>query len=116
MANLSNILVHSVQPENVKDYWSQNENVDFVLSFNQRKLIGNSVRIEGDLYCYSDAGTTLLTAATDCKIDAKIGAHGLFSSIVTTFQSSSLGVIESQTEYPRLVKMETDATRSQNDS
>ena len=113
---MENILYHQVQAENVKDSYREYDTVDFILSFEDRALICNSIRIEGELQVNTTGQnqiTNRLTGAEDCKIDPKCGSHALWSSITTQFQNS--GVVENLTEYPRSVKMRTDATQTDND-
>ena len=109
---MENIIYHQVQAENVKDSYSEYDTVDFILSFENRALICNSIRLEGDLLVNS-TGSTPITYANDVCIDPKLGAHTLCSSIITQFQNS--GLVENLTEYPRSVKMNADATKSDND-
>lgn len=106
------ILYHSVQPNNVKQY-RENENIDFTLAFEGRKLIAGSVRFEAELFVSRNSGGDSITPAQDVKIDPKIGGHAFVSSYTTSFQNT--GIIENLTSAPRLVRMKTDGTKSQSD-
>ena len=103
---------HTVQPANTKSSYSEYDSVDFELTFEQRQLVPNSIRIESDLDVYS-AGTTLIDDDGSSKIyiDPKIGAHSFVSSITTELQQA--GVIENFQEYPRYVRMMTEATMAE---
>ena len=106
------ILYHSVQPNNVKQY-RENENIDFTLAFEGRKLVANSVRYEAELFVSTNAGGTVIAPAQDVKIDPKIGGHAFVANYTTSFQN--VGVVENLTSAPRMVRMMADGTMSQND-
>lgn len=110
--SVDEILYHSVQPNNVKDY-GENENIDFTLAFEGRKLIAGSLRFEAELFVSRNAGGDSITPAQDVKIDPKIGGHAFVSSYTTSFQN--VGVVENLTSAPRLVRMKADGTKSQSD-
>lgn len=112
---MENIIYHQVQPENVKTQYKEYDTIDMVLSFENRAIICNSVRIEADLKVFTNGydDNNLITGAEDCMIDPKIGGHSVISSVVSTFQN--IGVVENLTEYPRYVKMITDATKTDDD-
>jgi hypothetical protein len=111
------IRYHTVQPSNTKQIYSEYDSVDFELTFEQRQLLPNSIRIEADLDVWTDgttATTRVLADGTDkIYIDPKIGAHSFLSSITTELQQQ--GVIENFQEYPRYVKMATETTIASND-
>ena len=106
------IRYHSVLPENTKDSYGEYDTVDFQLTFENRQLVSNSIRIEADLDVYS-AGTTKLTAANRIYIDNQIGGHTFFSHITTELQSK--GVVENLQEYPRYVRMLAEGSMSPDD-
>ena len=115
-----NILYHLVQPSNQKSSpggYREAENVDFDLAFEGRKFISGSLRLEGDVQVFSDGGTTRVdptaAAASDCKIDGRVGAHSFCSSFVTSFQN--VGNVENLQSYPRLVAMKGAGQMSKND-
>lgn len=108
---------HTVLPANTKSSYSEYDSVDFELTFDQRQLVPNSIRIESDLDVNSDNATpqrTSITAPSNIYIDPKIGAHSFISSITTELQQA--GVIENFQEYPRYVRMMTEATMAENDT
>ena len=103
---------HSVQPENTKSSYSEYDAVDFVLTFENRALNPNSIRLEADLIVKNDGNDV---AASDAAyIDCQAGAHCFFHSVQTEFQST--GVVENLQEYPRYVKMVADATMTPDDT
>lgn len=106
---------HTVQPANTKSSYSEYDSVDFELTFEQRQLVPNSIRIESDLDVYSDNASPPTSIAGDGSIyiDPKIGAHSFVSSFTTELQQA--GVIENFQEYPRYVRMMTEATMAESD-
>jgi len=42
-------LYHSIEPENSKATYTEYDNVDFVMNFEGRKLVCNTVRLEGSI-------------------------------------------------------------------
>jgi hypothetical protein len=106
------IRYHQSLPQNAKDFYSEYDTVDFQLTFENRNLVNSSIRIEADVDVYS-AGTTKIAVTDKIYIDNQIGGHGFFSGITTELQSSS--VIENITEYPRYVKMQSEASNSPED-
>lgn len=109
------IRYHTVQPSNTKALYSEYDSVDFELTFEQRQLLPNSIRIEADLDVWTDGQTASnrVVAADKIYIDPKIGAHSFLSSITTELQQQ--GVVENFQEYPRYVRMATEATIASND-
>tara|TARA_R110001592_G_scaffold118937_2_gene321585 strand:+ start:4426 stop:5559 length:1134 start_codon:yes stop_codon:yes gene_type:complete len=105
------ISLRSVIPENYADTYSQNDNIDFVLSFPNEVLNLGSVRLEGELvvvngnpqeYLNSDANKVL-----DICLDPLVGAHSLCESIQTEVLGS---IIENCSGLPRFHKMRMAAT------
>lgn len=84
----------SILPQSQKDSYGQNENIDFNLSFEGQSIKRGSLRISGNLALANVYAT---------QIDGQTGIHGVFSSVVTEFQTK--GVVENLQQYPRLHKM-----------
>ena len=106
------IRYHSVQPESLKSSYKEFDTVDFVLTFENRRMLGNSIRLEADVVCTTD-GTTQFTTQ-EVFIDPMTGAHLFIESIQTELQTT--GVIENLQEYPRFVRMSADTTMVQDDT
>ena len=104
---------HSILPTNTKSSYEEFNTIDFVVSAEGRKIIGNSFRLTGKLNVYS-TGTTRVLPADDIRYDGTIGAHGVIQSIQTEILNAG-GVVETLTEYPRYVGMVGDATQTEND-
>lgn len=95
----------TVYPENLKNTYQAFDSVDFVMTFENMALLPNSVRIKGDLQ--------IVNPDADVAMDSSVGAHCLFQSIQTSFQS--IGNVENFQEYPRYVKMVSDVTMRPDD-
>ena len=109
---MEQIIHHQVLPENNTSKFVENQNIDFVMDFNNRSLLCNSIRLEADVLVSSVAGTRL-AVGDDCYIDPKAGGHSFIQSIVTSVQNK--GIVENITEYARLVKMKADAQHVNDD-
>ncbi len=112
---MEQIINHEVLPDNNKSEWSEFDNINFSLDFDNRSLICNSIRFQADVQVYSDitqTPKTRLPINKDCKIDPKVGGHAFISSINTVM---SVGNVENLVEYPRLVKMKADAQHTADD-
>ena len=105
------IRYHTVQPANVKDTYNEYDSVDFEMTFETRQLLRNSARIKAGLVV-TKSGNAIKTA-DNIFIDPKIGAHCFVSSITTELQSK--GVLENLQEYPRYVRMVSEATMAEGD-
>jgi len=103
-------LQHSVLPENSQSSYTEYNNVDFLMTFENRALLGNSVRLVGEVRV-KDAGVDL-DNSKKVYLDPQIGAHSFIESINTSIQSA--GNIENLTGYARLVGMTEDATLDPN--
>ena len=110
---MESIIQHVALPNNDTGTWGEYDNIDFVLEYDNRSLITNSIRFECDLQVYSDAGTTRVLAAQDIHLDPKAGGHALIQSINTSL--SSVGNIENLADYNRLVKMRAEAIHTNDD-
>jgi hypothetical protein len=97
----------SVFPLSQRDEYTGDQNIDYVLSLDNVKIVPGTVTFEGEVITYA-TGSTPMTDALDVKYDCRTGMHALFRSITTEFQS--VGVVEDFQNYPRFVKMQTCAT------
>jgi hypothetical protein len=98
---------HSIQPENSKALYGEYDNVDFVATFENRKMVLNSVRLEGRLRVKQ--GTSNLNGEK-VYLDPAIGIHSVLDSVQTVFQNK--GTVENLTSYARYVGMVEDSTTS----
>ncbi len=119
-------LYHSVEPENSKATYNEYDNVDFVMNFEGRKLVCNTVRLEGSLrVAYNGlplplvqpaAGPPAVVGGNIAKriyIDPSIGIHSVVDSIQTSVLT--LGSVENFNGYARYVGMTEDTTTNHND-
>ncbi len=103
-------IYHSVEPQNLKDNYTEYDQVSFDLSLDEgRAYLLNSIRLEGELQVYE--GSAKITTQ-NVKMDCKIGAHSLFESLSV---ETNAGLIEHIADYPRVVKQRADATLCRND-
>lgn len=92
-----------------KDEYLANDTVDFILSLENKKLVPGSLAICGECAIFSDvASETAVTQTQDINMDPDAGYHSLFREMVSEFRD--VGITESFSYYPRLVKMKTQAT------
>jgi len=101
----SELIYHSVEVENVKDFYTKYDTLDFSLNYENRSMLLNSVRIEGDLRVLDNANN--LTATSDIRLDKMNGAHSFFESF--TIDTQNQGLIDSVQDYPRIVSMRRNA-------
>ena len=81
-----NLIYHSIRPENEQDTYTEFDQIDWVLTFEGRKMIPGSLRIEGDVIITSDAGSTTQNTSSFIGLDHQVGAHSLFDSWTTEIQ------------------------------
>jgi hypothetical protein len=98
----SSLRIHRIFPQNKKSTYSELENIDFDLTFPNRKLICNSVRIEGKVKIYQ-TGNTRTKHDSSIFIDNMVGANAFFESIETSAQNR--GILENSQNMPRYAKM-----------
>lgn len=107
-----NLVYHAIRPENEQAIYTENDQIDFILTFEGRKMIPSSLKIEGDVFITTDkSDPTNLAKMNDAdlhQLDRQAGAHSLFDSWTTEIQTK--GVIETISgDYPRCVKMFSQA-------
>jgi len=103
---------HKLFPKNKRSRYGALENIDFDLSFPNRKLVCNSIRIQGTVKCFK-TGTTRTLVTDDIFVDNMIGAHAFFESYETSAQNK--GVIEYCQNMPRFHKMVSTGSNSADD-
>ena len=105
---MNDLKYHLVEPQNTKDSYSENETIDFKTSANNRKLIGGTVRLLGNV---SVSNNNLLN--TNVFYDAFTGSHSFIDNIKTTF--SNTGQVENVDNYSRYVASKARASLTKND-
>ena len=98
----SSLRIHRVFPQNKKASYKELESLDFDLTFPNRKLICNSVRIEGKVKIFT-TGTTRTLHTTNLFVDNMIGANTFIESMETSAQNK--GILENSQNMPRYHKM-----------
>lgn len=99
---------HIVLPSNQKEEYVSYNVVDFECSFEQRKLLGGTVRL---LFDVDFENTPDLSKV--CAYDPFVGGHAFIDRIDISFANA--GVIESMSEYPRWVSAVSKASLTAED-
>lgn len=109
------VLYHSVIPENNRPDslgYGELDVVDFLVSFPERMLVLNKIRITGDLEVFTDTAQTTPITTQRVQFDELVGAHSLLQSVQTFASGQS---IDNVMDYPRVVKVLTAASENGND-
>ena len=103
--------MNSSFPISVKSQYNPNDIVDFLLSFENKSILPNSIRIKGILNITDNNGAaTDITTTTNFNFDY-IGIHSFFSGFTSSSQKN--GVIENwSSEYPRYTRAKYIANNS----
>jgi len=101
---------HTIFPTAQKSSYDPSNDIDFKLTFENKKLKANSVRVSGKVQIEVTSGNPVVSSIV---WDALNGAHNLFSRWNTSFESS--GIQENITDYPRYHKMKMEAQNCQED-
>mgnify|MGYP003627655670 FL=1 len=107
-------LQHRIFPLNTASKYEQYTNVDFRLSFPGRKMVANTMRIEGRFNVYKNSTPDRLSN-TDNKsyFDNMVGINAVFQDLTTT--TANQGNLELITEAPRYSKMVSSSMATEND-
>ena len=111
---MSAIQLHRTLPESSSSAYQPFQTVDFLLDVRGRKLIKNSIRIEGTIKALDNVtGGASITSASGVKLENAIGAHAFFDSF--TVETENKGVLENLANYPRHANMVSRATLTSDD-
>jgi hypothetical protein len=99
-----------IYPSSTRDFYAQNDIVDFLVSYENKRVVASSIRITGVVRVVTAAGDRINTSQ-DLNLDSVVGIHNAFQSI--TSSCDSFGIIENNTEYPRTYRMKLNASQSQ---
>jgi hypothetical protein len=92
---------HLVEPTNPRSSYGEYDDVRFAISFLNRKLVLNSIRVMGTVTVASNTDTD------DIRIDNFVGGHNFFEEVLTS--TSNQGLLETIQAYPRMVGMHRKA-------
>ena len=110
---MSSIQFHSVFPENTLTEYAEFSQVDFLLTYEQRKLQLNTLRLCFDLEVTPGTGNLInVKSNPDLYFDNSVGFNGVVDSITTSMNGQ---VIENLTDYGRLCAMKTQTTKTQSE-
>lgn len=101
----------SIQPESVKDSYTEYDTLDFVITAPGRALVGDTLRFDVDNLRVQQNGANLTTE--DIMIDPLVGGHAFIESMTTDFRAQ--GQVENLNEYARWAAMVSKATNSRDD-
>jgi len=104
---MQDLRYHIVQPSNKRDNYTDFDNVDFLLSASNRKLVGGSVRLLADVTVGIEGPSETIS------FDGLTGSHAWFSQIITS--GSQVGQIENLNFYPHMVASKARATLARED-
>lgn len=110
---MSAVRLHRTIPESSSENYTPFQTVDFLIDARGRKLLKNSIRIEGDITALDAVGGNPITFASNVKIDNSIGAHCFFDS--WSVETENKGVLENLQNSPRHNAMVSRATLSCDD-
>lgn len=109
---MSDIRYHISPVENQKDFYEAYDILDFVVSFENRKLNCNNIRLLADVEIVD--GTSHITDFNKKTfIDGLVGGHSFVGSLAC--QTMNQGSIESVVDYPKVVSVLTRATATESD-
>lgn len=95
-------------PENQKPLYGEFDTVDFKLSYNNRKLVGGSIRLLADV---AVVGNTSLTETI--AFDGFVGGHSFVDTISTSIQN--VGQVENIRFYSRYISSKAKASLTKDD-
>jgi len=101
----------AVQPSSLKQYYSENDIVDFIIKMKPgRAILPGSIRLSGQLSVETNrADAKALVLEDMVHLDQYAGVHSFFRSINTQVNNST---IENVQQYPRIVSMMTQANQT----
>ena len=109
---MSDIRYHIAPVENQKDSYQAYDILDFVVSFENRKLNCNNIRFLADVEILDGSNHVVISKKT--FIDALVGGHSFIGSLAC--QTMNQGSIENIQHYPKVVSVLSRATMTEQDS
>jgi len=104
------LLYSRVEPTNVKSTYGEYDTLDFEIVNPGRFLLANGIRVEADVRVKQNNANIV---AEDILLDPLIGAHSFISNI--TCETQNQGLLETISDYPRMIRMESSATLTKED-
>ena len=104
---MSQIVYHSIIPENNKATYTEFDVVDFRAEFPNRMMNLNQLRLTGEFVVKDETGAPV--SQKRCQLDNLVGSHSFFQQIQVFVGGES---IDNILEYPRMVKMLTSASEN----
>jgi len=102
----------SVEPETLREFYGENHTIDFVITFENRMMMLNNLRLCGDIRVVDSSGNRI-TTANNVFIDHMLGAHSVIEGVKTTFQNK---LVETYDGYARYYSMLQKSTMANDDT
>jgi regulator of replication initiation timing len=100
-----------IQPSSFKSVYLPNDNIDFNLTFVNKSIVRNSVRLSGVLKVKNDGEDIQYEKV---YYDPCVGVHSFFNNFVVSTQNNrQIAILENQPDYARYIKMRNTATKTQ---
>ena len=99
---------HQIFPQSFKEQYSQNDVIDFVMTFEGQSLVAGSVRLTGNLQLQKGSTNIDVTNTDVVGFDPLIGIHGAYQAI--TCSTDLGGVLENNNAYPLYCKAKATAS------
>lgn len=96
-----------IYPNSAKNSYTNDDSVDWTLTFAGEELVANTIVITG--YLDVKEGNPAVPVTGDIKYSPMVGVHSFFDSWTT--QLDNFGYIENIQSYPRMCKVELNATQ-----
>lgn len=100
--------LNTIFPNSVRDTYTENDIVDFLISIENQQVLKNSMTITGTVEVV-DSNDNRIDTSKDVNIDAVDGVHALFQGITSSCDRA--GVIENNIIYPLWYRMKMNASQ-----
>lgn len=109
---MSDIRYHIAPVENQKDYYEAYDILDFVVSFENRKLNCNNIRLLAEVEILD--GTSHIAVDKKTFIDGLVGGHSFIGSLAC--QTMNQGALENISDYSKVISVLARATMTEQDT
>ena len=101
--------LNTIFPNSVRDEYTENDIVDFLISIENQQVLKNSMTLTGTVEVVASAGGAKIDIDKDVAIDAVDGIHAAFQGISCSCDRA--GVVENNTVYPLWYRMKMNASQ-----
>ena len=85
-----------------KASYSENDQIEWVMTFENKRLVSNSVRISGTLRVQHNGSN--ITHGQNVFMDSQVGIHSFFDNWNISMDNPNIGFVEQLNMYGRYVK------------